>query len=132
MIINLLLQFCCVSVGLVNIAWLHGQVVLFRFSAKRLLYLTDEVHQFYRMRTTDVVDFHGETVSVWLRKFVYHLYRSVHDVVDVGEVAYQVSIIEHINLFVTADSIGKQHGAISGRPHGPYTVKKRKPVDGRL
>ena len=52
-------------------------------------------------------------------------------VVDVGEVARMVAVVEH--------SIGSParmlrvnlNSAMSGRPHGPYTVKKRSPVTGR-
>ena len=52
------------------------------------------------------------------------------DIVDVGEIASVVTVIEDIDRETRENVRVNRNSAMSGRPHGPYTVKNRKPVVG--
>jgi hypothetical protein len=52
------------------------------------------------------------------------------DVIDVGEIALMLAVIEQFQRRAFGDRPGKLDGRHVGPPHGPYTVKKRRPVLG--
>ena len=53
-----------------------------------------------------------------------------HDIVDVREVSSHVAVVIYIDRLAGDDRLVNLNVAISGRPHGPYTVKNRSPVAG--
>ena len=41
-----------------------------------------------------------------------------------------MAVVEDVDRLAGEDAFVNRNSAMSGRPHGPYTVKKRKPVTG--
>ena len=48
-----------------------------------------------------------------------------------GAAAVQLWVVARTRFGVWLRIVAKRKSAMSGRPHGPYTVKKRRPVCGR-
>ena len=108
----LLVQVAGVGIGLVDITWLHRQEYFLGGFSVGLFQFRDEVHQFDGIRTSDIVNFGRHTVWTFfrLRQMVDDMHRSFGDVVDIGEVANHVTIIEHLDGLSLADGCGKKHG----------------------
>ena len=65
-------------------------------------------------------------VAIFFCTFVY----SFNDIVNISEISLHISIIKYFYWFFLIAFLQKIIGAISGLPHGPYTVKNLKPVQG--
>ena len=92
LVADLLLQLGGVGIGHIHIARLHGLHDLLGLLPYCLLNLTDEIHQFHGVRTTDVIYTEGHVVGTvcchW--RFVQTLDGTEGNVVDIGEVANHV------------------------------------------
>ena len=98
-----------VGVGLVDVAGLHGQELLLRLHAERLLDLGDEVHQFHGVGTADVVHAVPQAVRIRLRQVVQAADGARDDVVDEGEVADHVAVVEDLDGLPLRDGAREQH-----------------------
>ena len=110
------LEFRGVGIRLVNVAGLHRQEFLLRGLAVRALDFGDKVHQLYRVAATDVVYFVRNAVRALFRdrQVVERMHATLGDVVDVGEVADHVTVVEHLDGLALRDGAGKEHRAHVG------------------
>lgn len=99
----------------------------------------DKVHQFYRVAAADVVHLVGHAVRAFRgdRHVVERMHAAFRDVVDVGEVANHVAVVEHLDGLALRDSAGKEHRAHVGA--APRAVnrkvaqaRRRNPVEFRV
>ena len=98
-----------VSIGLIDVAGLHGQELLLRLHAERLLDFGDEVHEFHGVGAADVIDAVPQAVRIRLRQVVQTADGAGDDVVDEGEVADHVAVVEHLDGLPLRDGPRKQH-----------------------
>ena len=107
-----------VGVRLVNVARLHRQEFLLRRLAVGVLDFGDKVHQLYRVAAADVVYFVRNAVRALFcdRHVVERMHATLGDVVDVGEVADHVTVVEHLDGLALRDGAGKEHRAHVGPP----------------
>ena len=109
-----------VGVRLVDVARLHGQEVLLGRFAVGFFDFLDEVHELYGVAATDIVDLVGHVVRA-LGRVGYVVQRvdgSLGDVVDVGEVADHVAVVEHLDGFALRDRAREEHGGHVGASPG--------------
>jgi hypothetical protein len=135
---KVLLQWGCVCVGHGHVARLHGHeflvgievVILRKHSCTYKLFLQDgyEVKEIFGRVVADVVYLvRGDGQSVLavplLRGVLHDAHHSLHDVVDIGEVALAVAIVENLDGFAFHQLIGEAKvshvgtagGAIDGK-----------------
>lgn len=107
-----------VGVRLVNVAGLHRQEILLGGLAVGVLDFGDKVHQLYRVAAADVVYFVRNAVRALFcdRLVVERIHAAFRDVVDVGEVADHIAVVEHLDGLALRDGAGKEHGAHVGPP----------------
>ncbi len=107
-----------IGVRLVNVAGLHRQELLLGGLAVRALDFGDKVHQLYRVAAPDVVHLVGHAVRALFRDrhVVERMHAALSDVIDVGEVANHVTVVEHLDGLALRDGAGKEHGAHVGPP----------------
>ena len=101
-----------VGVGLVHVTGLHGQEIFLGRFAVCVLDFGDKVHELYRMAATDVVNLVGYVVGA-LGGFGYMVQcvdGAFGDVVNVGEVANHIAVVEHLDWFALGDCTGEEHG----------------------
>ena len=105
-----------VGVRLVNVARLHRQEFLLGRLAVGVLDFGDKVHQLYRVAAADVVYFVRNAVRALSRDrhVVERMHAAFRDVVDVGEVADHVTVVEHLDGLALRDGAGKEHRAHVG------------------
>lgn len=89
-----------------------------------------KIHQAYGVPAAYVVDGIAYLILIRFRSVVEYFQNAVYDIVYVREIAAKISVVEYFDGLFAKDSPGKSMGAMSGLPHGPYTVKKRNPVVG--
>ncbi len=110
------LEFRSIGIRLVDIAGLHRQKFLLCGHTIRILNFGDKVHQLYRVAAADVVYFVRN--AVWAlfrdRHVVERMHAALGDVIDVGEVANHVAVVEHLDGLALRDGAGKEHGAHVG------------------
>ena len=102
-----------VGVSLIDIPCLHREINLLCFLAKCIFQFADEVHQTDGMGTADIIDtvrnFCGRgTGSAW--DVVEGTEDGFGDVVDVGEVAAHVAVVEYFDGLPFGDGAGEEHG----------------------
>ena len=124
LITNLSFQLGGVGIGHIHIAGLHGLHDLLGLLPYRLLNLTDEIHQFHGVRTTDVIHTERHVVGTvcchW--RFVQTLDGTVGNVVDIGEIANHVAIVEYLYRLTLTDGTGKEHRSHVGT--SPWSVDR--------
>ena len=52
------------------------------------------------------------------------------NIVNIGKISDHITSIKNLNGTILSIASANKNNAISGRPHGPYTVKNRNPVVG--
>ena len=119
---EVLLQWGCVCIGYWHITWLHGHkflvglevVVLGQDTSTHQLFLQDgyEVEEVFGRVVADViylVRWDGESVLavLLLRGVLHDAHHSFHDVVDIGEVALAVAIIEYLDGIAFHQLVGE-------------------------
>ena len=114
-----------VGIGCFHVTGLHRFHLELGFLAEGALERGDIVEQVHRLVIADVV----ERVA---RRLVEHPNRAFDDVIDIREVSLHVAVVEDGIGSPFRIALAKIIGDMSGRPHGPYTVKKRSPVTFRL
>ena len=101
-----------IGVGLVHIAWLHGQEVLLGRLTVSVFDFGNKVHELYGVAAADVVNLVGHVV--WALGGIGHMVQRVDgafgNVVDVGKVADHVAVVEHLDRFTLRNGAGKKHG----------------------
>jgi len=101
-----------IGVGLVHVAGLHGQEVLFGRLAVSVFDFGDKVHELYGVAAADVVNLVGHVVRAL--GGIGHMVQSVNgafgDVIDVGKVTDHVAVVEYLNRFALGNRAGKEHG----------------------
>jgi len=105
-----------VGVRLVDVAGLHRQKFLLRGLAVGVLDFGDKVHQLYQVAAADVVYFVRNAVRALFRDrhVVERMHATLGDVIDVGEVANHVTVVEHLDGLALRDGAGKEHRAHIG------------------
>ena len=104
---DIALEICHVGAGGKDIAGLHGHVLADGFLSKMFFYQADEGVEFDGGMVADVVDavgcagrprigVRGIPIGIGFRNPVGSPHDSLHDVVDVGEVALHASLVEHL------------------------------------
>ena len=101
-----ILQFRAISVGLIDISGLHGQEYLLGFLPACVLDLGYEVHQFHRVGTTDVVHIERNLTCRWV---VNDPDGTLHYIVNIGEVADHIPVVEHLDRPACGNGISEQH-----------------------
>lgn len=76
----------------------------------------DKIHQPHRSAAADIVHRRGNAL---VGNLVKQKRDRVDDIVNIGEVARQVAVIEDPYRLPGENRREKSIGAISGRPHGP-------------
>ena len=116
-----------IGVGLVHIAGLHGQEVLLGWLSVSIFDFGDEVHELYGVAAADVVNLVGHVVRALgcIGHMVQRMNGAFGDVVDIGEVADHVAVVEHLDGFSLGNSAGKKHGRHVGT--SPRTVYGEEP-----
>lgn len=119
---KVLLQWGCVCIGYGHITWLHGHeflvsikvIILGEHAGTHQLFLQDgyEVKEVFGRVVTDVVHLvRGDGQSVLavllLRGVLHDAHHSLHDVVDIGEVALAVAIVENLDGLAFHQLVGK-------------------------
>jgi len=119
------LEFRGVGVRLVNVARLHRQEFLLGGLAVGVLDFGNKVHQLYRVAAADVVYFVRNAVRALFRDrhVVERMHAALGDVVDVGEVADHVTVVEHLDGLALRYGAGKEHRAHVGPP--PRAVNRK-------
>ena len=116
-----------IGVGLVHVAGLHGQEVLLGRLTVSVFDFGDKVHELYGVAAADVVNLVGHVVRA-LRS-IGHMVQCVDgafgDVIDVGEVADHVAVIEYLDGLALGDCAGEEHGRHVGT--SPRTVYGEEP-----
>ena len=105
---------------MVDVAWLHREEDLLGFLAEDALHGLDEVHEADRVGAAEVIYLMRSAVLLGLRCLAHDAGDTLHDVVDVGEVAEHVAVVEHFDLLAAADGVGEEHGGHVGA--APRTV----------
>ena len=105
------LELSGVRVRLVDIARLHRQEFLLRGLAVGVLDFGNKVHQLHRMAAPDVVHLvrHAVRALVGDRHVVERMHGAFGDVVDVGEVADHVAVVEHLDGLALRNRQRKEH-----------------------
>ena len=108
-----------IGVGNRHIAILHGQVDFFCFAPQRLFDGADESHQFHRLVIANIVQ---RVRAISLRRLCQHAQDAFDNIVDIGEIALQTAVIEHLDWLTAQDGFGKQPrrhiGPTPGAIHG--------------
>ena len=119
---EVLFQGGCVCIGYWHITWLHGNkllvglevVVLGQDTGTHQLFLQDgyEVEEVFGRVVADViylVRWDGQSVLavLLLRGVLHDAHHSLHDVVDIGEVALAVAIVENLDGLAFHQLIGE-------------------------
>ena len=119
------LEFRGVRVRLVNVTRLHRQEFLLRGLAVSILDFGNKVHQFHRMAAPDVVHLVGHAIRALFRDrhVVERMHAAFRDVIDVGEVADHVAVVEHLDGLALRDGAGEQHRAHVGA--APRAVNRK-------
>jgi len=116
-----------VGVGLVHVTGLHGQEILLGGLAVSIFNFGDKVHELYGVTAADVVNLVGYVVGALGR--IGHMVQCVDgafgDVVNVGEVANHIAVVEYLDRFALGNSAGKEHGRHVGT--SPRTVYGKEP-----
>ncbi len=110
-----------VGVGLVYVAWLHGQEVFAGFASYGVLDAPDIIHKLGGLLVADVVYavWRGRCgrvgvclvpIGIALRYDVDDAYHTFHDVVDIGEVAQHVAVVEDLDGAVVQDGVDEEEG----------------------
>ena len=110
-----------IGVGLVHIAGLHGQEVLLGWLSVSVFDFGDKVHELYGVAAADVVNLVGHVV----RALGGIVDGTFGDVVDVGEVADHVAVVEHLDGLALGDGACKEHWRHVGT--SPRTVYGEEP-----
>ena len=111
-----------IGVGLVHVAGLHGQEVLLGRLAVSVFDFGDKVHELYGVAAADVVNLVGHVIRALgcIGHMIQRVDGAFGDVVDIGEVADHVAVVEHLDGFTLGNSAGKKHGRHVGA--APRTV----------
>ncbi len=113
------LQVFDASVGCDNVPWLHRQKFLFRHLTQRFFDRLNECHSFDGGVVTDVVNLKrrvttgwvgsvGIEVGVWMCNAVKYAQCAIGNVINVGEVALHLTVVEYVNGSAFHDGAGKQ------------------------
>ena len=136
---EVLLQWDCVCIGYWHITWLHRYkflvsfkiIILRKNSCTHQLFLQDgyEVKEVFRGVVADVVHLvrgDGQSVlAVLLLGGVLHdAHHSLHDVVDIGEVALAVAIVENLYGFAFHQLVGEAKVSHIGTAGGAIDSKE--------
>ena len=126
----LTLQFGGIGIGLKYIALLHGQEYLVCLNAQSRLNLIYEIHKLYGLGATYIIYLPRDVVGTGLgnRLAVNHLDGALNYVINVCEVAAQVTVVEYLDGLSLADGRGKEHGCHVGA--APRTVYGKEPEAG--
>ena len=115
-----------VGVGLVHVAGLHGQEVLLGRLAVSVFDFRNKVHKLYGVAAADVINLVGYVV--WTLGGIGHMVQCVDgafgDVIDVGEVADHVAVVEYLDGFALGNGAGKKHGRHVGTSPRPVYGKE--------
>ena len=116
-----------IGVGLVYVAGLHGQEVLLGRPAVSVFDFRNEIHELYGVAAADVVNLVGYVVRALggIGHMVQRVDGTFGDVIDVGEVADHVAVVEHLDGLALGDGAGKKHGRHVGT--SPRTVYGEEP-----
>ena len=115
-----------VGVGLINIAGLHGQEIFLGRLAVSVFDFGYKVHELYGVAATDVVNLVGHVVGALggIGYMVQRMDGAFGNVVDVGEVADHVAVVEYLDGFALGDGAGKEHGRHVGPSPRPVYGKE--------
>jgi len=115
-----------IGIGLVYVTGLHGQEVLLGRLAVSVFDFGDKVHELYGVAATDVVNLVGHVVRAFggIGHMVQRMDGAFGDVVDVGEVADHVAVVEYLDGFALGDGAGKEHGRHVGPSPRPVYGEK--------
>ena len=116
-----------IGVGLVHVAGLHGQEVLLGRLAVSVFDFGDKVHELYGVAAADVVNLVGHVVRTLggIGYMVQCMNGAFGDVIDIGEIANHVAVVEHLDGLALGDGAGKKHGRHVGT--SPRTVYGEEP-----
>ena len=95
-----------------------GLVAAFRLELRGVGVRLVNVARLHRHLAADVVYFVRNAVRALFRDrhVVERMHAAFRDVVDVGEVADHVAVVEHLDGLALRDGAGKEHGAHVGPP----------------
>ena len=122
------LEFGRIGVGLVHVAGLHREELLFGLLAEGLLDFGDEVHKLHGVGAADVVHPVAEAVLVGGGLVDDTADSAFDDVVDEGEVANHIAAVEHFDGLTLADCGCEEHRAHIGA--APGSVHREEPQAG--
>jgi len=115
-----------IGIGLVYVTGLHGQEVLLGRLAVSAFDFRNKVHELYGVAAADVVNLVGHVVGALggIGHMVQRMDGAFGDVVDVGEVADHVAVVEYLNRFALGDGAGEEHGRHVGPSPRPVYGEK--------
>ena len=116
-----------IGVGLVHVAGLHGQEVFLGGLTVSVFDFGNKVHELYGVAAADVVNLVGHVVRALggIGHMVQRMDGAFGDVVDLGEVADHVAVVEYLDGFTLGNRAGKEHGRHVGT--SPRTVYGEEP-----
>ena len=116
-----------IGVSLVHVAGLHGQEVLLGRLAVSVFDFGDKVHELYGVAAADVVNLVGHVVRALgcIGHMVQRVDGAFGNVIDVGEIADHVAVVEYLDGLTLGNRAGKKHRRHVGT--SPRTVYGEEP-----